>query len=139
VTEEARPSTKERLVPSNIEANEKAAIQSLVRLSRLQARAKSEIGRYLTAQQILQRRRALLGSSTGARLRGNYWVVHGYRFNLVVPESDFYAAFAVPAVYGESGIHSFYIDARGVLRGGDKGGGRASKTDPPIRPKTRQP
>jgi hypothetical protein len=103
----------------------------------MQARARSEIGRYLTAQQFAQRRRELVGSTAGVRIRGNQWMAHGYRFNLTVPKPDSFIAVAVPLDYGQSGIYSFYIDATGVLRSADKGGGRASAEDPPLRSRAR--
>jgi hypothetical protein len=104
----------------------------------MQARAKSEIGRYMTAQQFVQRRRAVFGSTPGVQMRGNQWMAHGYRFNLDVPEPDSFHAVAAPAIYGKSGIHSFYIDATGVLRAADKKGARASASDPRLQPKPRR-
>jgi hypothetical protein len=117
----------------NILANEKATVERLYRLSQLQAQTKRETGDYLTAREIFHRRRATAGNP----LRGNQWVVQGYRFALEVPKPDFYYAVAVPVAYGKSGIHSFYIDARGVLRGGDKKGAPASPTDPVFRKQPR--
>lgn len=38
----------------------------------------------------------------------------------------------VPQDYGRSGIRSFYIDEKGVLRGADKQGQPADENDPPI-------
>jgi len=38
----------------------------------------------------------------------------------------------VPQNYGRTGIRSFYIDEKGVLRGADKQGQPADETDPPI-------
>lgn len=39
---------------------------------------------------------------------------------------------ATPQQYGVAGIRSFYIDETGILRGADKGGGKADVNDPPI-------
>jgi hypothetical protein len=104
----------------------------------MQARAKSEIGRYMTAQQFAQRRRALFGPTPGIQMRGNQWMAHGYRINLDVPNADSFTAVAVPAIYGKSGLHSYYVDEKGVLRAADKSGGRASESDPPVQPKPRR-
>ena len=45
---------------------------------------------------------------------------------------DKFEATATPDVYGKSGFRSFYIDASGVLRGGDKGGQQAGAADEPT-------
>lgn len=38
----------------------------------------------------------------------------------------------VPVVYGRTGKNSYFIDETGVLRGGDKNGGPANQSDPPV-------
>jgi serine/threonine-protein kinase len=111
---------------SIIEKNEKAAVERLTRLSQVQAQFKAEKGRYATARDLMRRRRA----ASGARLRGNQWMAQGYRFFLEVPRPDFYFVLAVPINYGQSGIHSFYLDARGVIHRADKQGARATASDP---------
>lgn len=62
---------------------------------------------------------------------------HGYSFALVTfaPTSNtpaFFTFRATPTVYGENTRRSFYIDAEGVIRGGDKQGLPADQNDPPI-------
>lgn len=44
----------------------------------------------------------------------------------------FFTLRATPVNYGVSGTRSFYIDAEGILRGGDKRGEPADRNDPPI-------
>lgn len=44
----------------------------------------------------------------------------------------FYWAWSIPAIYGETGFRSFYIDASGILRGADKQGLLADAGDPSI-------
>ncbi len=39
---------------------------------------------------------------------------------------------AVPRIYRKSGLRSFYSDASGIIRGGDKNGGPANQSDPII-------
>ena len=99
-----RPSSKTRPErelqghPStSIESNEKAAAELLVRIALLQAKVKKETGRFVTAQQILSKRRP----RNGTRLRGNRWAAQGYRFVLETPKSGFYFAVAVPITYGK--------------------------------------
>ena len=43
-----------------------------------------------------------------------------------------YKIWAVPHVYGATGVRSFYVDTTAVLRGADKNGGNADQNDPPI-------
>lgn len=54
-----------------------------------------------------------------------------YRFDLTVSGNK-YEAVAIPAMYPDRGRRSFFVDETGVIRGGDKGGGRASATDEAI-------
>jgi hypothetical protein len=39
---------------------------------------------------------------------------------------------ATPQIYRSTAIRSFFLDQTGVIRGGDKNGGHANETDPPI-------
>src|SRR5215831_4872899 len=58
---------------------------------------------------------------------------YGYRFKVETgKEEGGWSGFAVPAVYGSSGVRSFYVDETGVLRGEDSHGLDASKFAPPL-------
>lgn len=56
----------------------------------------------------------------------------GYRIELSI-NGDKFEATATPVIYPDKGRRSFFIDESGVIRGGDKGGQRASATDEPIK------
>jgi len=56
---------------------------------------------------------------------------YGYRIE-VIASGDQFEATATPAEYGKTGRISYFIDASGVLRGGDHGGGPASLSDKPL-------
>lgn len=55
----------------------------------------------------------------------------GYRFEVTVTGDKFEVS-AVPLEYGKSGNLSLFIDNTGVLRGGDRNGGAATASDPPL-------
>lgn len=55
----------------------------------------------------------------------------GYKFELTV-SGDKFELSAVPSEYGKSGKLSLFIDHTMVLRGGDRNGGAATASDPPI-------
>ncbi|MEO7970446.1 MAG: hypothetical protein ABI698_04040 [bacterium] len=55
----------------------------------------------------------------------------GYEIELTVSANKF-AATAVPLEYGKSGSLSYFVDESGVVRGGDRAGGPATISDPPI-------
>ena len=55
----------------------------------------------------------------------------GYRFELTVT-GDKFELIGVPLEYGKSGNLSLFIDNTGVMRGGDRNGGPASASDPPL-------
>lgn len=57
----------------------------------------------------------------------------GYQFSVRLnTRSRSFEAVATPAAYDDTGIRSFYVDQRGIIRGGDKKGKRAEVTDNPI-------
>lgn len=56
---------------------------------------------------------------------------YGYEIELTVSANRFEAT-AVPLEYGKSGSLSYFVDESGVVRGGDRGGGPATISDPPI-------
>lgn len=56
---------------------------------------------------------------------------YGYRIE-VTASGDHFEATATPVEYGKTGRNSYFIDATGVLRGGDHGGGAASLGDKPM-------
>jgi hypothetical protein len=54
-----------------------------------------------------------------------------YRFEVVVKPNGFEAT-AVPEKWGVTGRRSFYVDETLVMRGADKGGEKATASDPEI-------
>ncbi|HBB86119.1 MAG TPA: hypothetical protein DC047_00715 [Blastocatellia bacterium] len=56
---------------------------------------------------------------------------YGYEIELAVSAKKFEAT-AVPIEYGKSGSLSYFVDESGVVRGGDRAGGPATISDPPI-------
>jgi serine/threonine-protein kinase len=110
-------------------ANERGAVQRLLKIAELQALYQKEHGAFGTADQLLQWRAA---EARALGLHGRPWAtLQGYRFRLELPRQDFFAAFAVPVQYGSTGRVSLYIDSEGVVRGADKSGAPAAATDPP--------
>jgi hypothetical protein len=60
---------------------------------------------------------------------------HGYRFSVRLRAGrKSFEAVATPVAYATTGIRSFYIDQRVILRGGDKKGRQATASDHPINP-----
>ena len=55
----------------------------------------------------------------------------GYRFDVSV-SGDKYEVSAVPTEYGKTGTMSLFTDQTRVLRGGDRNGGVATSSDPPL-------
>lgn len=55
----------------------------------------------------------------------------GYKFDLTV-SGDKFELSGVPLEYGKSGTLSLFIDQTFILRGGDRSGGAATASDPPI-------
>jgi hypothetical protein len=57
----------------------------------------------------------------------------GYKFEVSGNDAGFEAV-AIPVEYGVkgTGMLSFYVDKSGIIRAGDKRGGKAGKDDPPI-------
>ena len=55
----------------------------------------------------------------------------GYKIELTVSGDNFEVS-AVPLEYGKTGTRSYFIDSTRVLRGGDRNGGSATSSDPPI-------
>jgi hypothetical protein len=61
---------------------------------------------------------------------------HGYRFD-IRPHADKYSAVATPLKYAQSGPSgtgsmSFFIDESGVIRGDEKKGAEATRSDEPF-------
>ena len=61
----------------------------------------------------------------------------GYFFVLVATPSSpgnpaFFTYRARPEIYGRTGVRSFYMDEKGVVRGADKNGQDADQNDPPV-------
>jgi len=111
-------------------ANERAAVQRLLRIAELESTYHQEHGAYATPEQLLQWKEA---EARALGLQGKPWATfQGYRFRLELPRKDFFAAFAVPLQYGETGAVSFYVDPEGVVRGADKSGAPAAASDPPY-------
>jgi hypothetical protein len=57
---------------------------------------------------------------------------NNYRFEVQGSGRTHFEATATPLEYGKSGRLSFFIDATGVVRSGDHGGGPASAADNPV-------
>ena len=55
----------------------------------------------------------------------------GYRFDVTV-SGDKFEVSAVPTEYGKTGTMSLFTDQTRVLRGGDRNGGVATSSDPPL-------
>jgi hypothetical protein len=77
----------------------------------------------------------LLDAELAASKKGGYL----YRYRVVpargeAGEPGFELA-ATPVEYGKTGRRSFFLDASGTLRGGDKQGAVATASDPPIEPR----
>lgn len=53
------------------------------------------------------------------------------QFSCEGTETEF-SCYGVPSDYPRTGRFSYFIDQTGILRGGDKNGGKAFSADPPI-------
>jgi hypothetical protein len=60
-------------------------------------------------------------------------VIDGYRYTIIIDSAGEYHAYAIPVTYGHSGRRSFYVDSSRIIRGADKAGRMADRTDPPLR------
>lgn len=108
-------------------ANEGAAIYSLRNILKAEAtyQAKKGNGTYGTLADL--QRESLISPELASGSE------YGYRFKVETgKEEGGWAAFAVPAEYGSSGVRSFVVDQTGVLRGEDSHGLEASKFAPPV-------
>ena len=79
-------------------------------------------GEYGTLDQL--KAKGYLMDDSGGQLRR-------YKFDVTLRPNGFEAT-AVPEKYGVTGVRSFYIDESQVLHAGDKGGGKATTTDPTM-------
>ena len=103
--------------------NERAAMGMLHQVAYAQQRYKEEKGKgvYGTLEQLIAEE---LLSEDSLKLTG-------YKLDLTVT-GDKFEATAVPLEYGKSGTMSYFIDETFIIRGGDRNGGSASSSDPPI-------
>lgn len=105
--------------------NELAAMRKLQAFALVEVNFWAENNRYATFDQLTVNR----------YLRGDQILLEsqGYRFALrVTQDGDDYTAVATPVAYGKTGILSFFIDSKNLVRGADKGGDEATAEDPPA-------
>ena len=84
--------------------------------------ATSPSGQYATLDQLVEQ--GLTSNPTQGKLAR-------YRFDVKVTPRGFEAT-AVPETYGVTGNRSFFVDETRVIRGGDKGGAKATAADPEM-------
>lgn len=107
--------------PQVIAANETAAMMRLRAIVTAQfAHAVDSGGEYATLDKLMEK--GLLNNPADGKLSG-------YRFEVKIKPGGFEAT-AVPERFGITGKRSFYVDESRTLRGADKGGKPASRTDP---------
>lgn len=140
------PQLRERWAELELEEKERAAILLLRRL-------REAIATYRTAFGRLPESLAQLGPSADGQIAPEAAQLidaelaagekDGYRFRYrILPAAEAggepsYELACAPVQYGVTGRRSFYLDAAGTLRGGDKQGAIATATDPRIEPATR--
>jgi hypothetical protein len=106
------------------------AADELAARSRLQAivtaeagyQATAPAGEYATLEELIAK--GLTSDPTEGKLAR-------YRFEVKVTPHGFEAT-AVPEKYGVSGNRSFFVDETRVIRGADKGGAKATASDPEM-------
>ncbi|MCL6480423.1 MAG: hypothetical protein K6U02_01730 [Firmicutes bacterium] len=140
------PQLRERWAELELEEKERAAILLLRRL-------RDAIATYRTAFGRLPESLGQLGPSADGQIAPEAAQLidaelatgekDGYRFRYrILPAAEAggeptYELACAPVQYGVTGRRSFYLDAAGTLRGGDKRGAIATATDPRIEPATR--
>ncbi len=140
------PQLRERWAELELEEKERAAILLLRRL-------REAIATYRTAFGRLPESLAQLGPSADGQIAPEAAQLidaelaagekDGYRFRYrILPAAEAggepsYELACAPVQYGVTGRRSFYLDAAGTLRGGDKRGAIATATDPRIEPAAR--
>ena len=115
-------SDKPTQLPMVTAANEMAAKARLLSIATAEAAFQIDNGSFATLDELLAK--GFLNNPSDGKLAR-------YRFD-VRPKTNGFEATAVPEKYGISGNQSFYIDESRVIRGGDKGGAKASSSDPPL-------
>jgi hypothetical protein len=140
------PQLRERWAELELEEKERAAILLLRRL-------RDAIATYRTAFGRLPESLGQLGPSADGQIAPEAAQLidaelaagekDGYRFRYrILPAAEAggeptYELACAPVQYGVTGRRSFYLDAAGTLRGGDKRGAIATATDPRIEPAAR--
>jgi len=129
---------------SEIQANENEAIASLRKIMQAIGTYRRAFGKWpdtlaelgpAPKEGISPEAAGLLDAELAAGTKGGYL----YRYRVLPTrgegaEPGFELA-ATPTEYGKTGRRSFFLDASGTLRGGDKQGGVAMASDPRIEPR----
>ncbi len=129
---------------SELEAKENEAIQALRDLARALGTFRRAFGKLPESlaqlgpapkEGISPDAAGLVDAELASSSKGGY--VFRYR---ILPAADEngeprFELAAAPSDYGKTGRRSFFLDARGVLRGADKHGEVATAADPPIEPR----
>ena len=103
------------------EMNETIAISLLQMLASAETSYKTTEGAYGSIEMLAEKK----------LLQKDVFDKYGYKFEVVASGNGFEAR-ATPAEYGKTGKRSFFIDQSGIVRGGDHGGGPASRDDEPV-------
>jgi hypothetical protein len=101
--------------------NERAAVSMMYSLNHVENEYKKTNGSYGTLEQLIA---AELFSKEAAENSG-------YKFDITIAGEKFEVS-AVPIEYGKTGKMSYFLDQTGILRGGDRNGGSANSSDPPV-------
>jgi uncharacterized protein DUF3352 len=107
--------------PQNLQ-NERAAISLMYTIASAESQYKLAKGSWGTLEQLIA------ADAVSKEAIEN----SGYKFELTLSGDKFEVA-AVPQEYGKTGTLSLFIDQTLVLRGGDRNGGTATASDPPLR------
>jgi hypothetical protein len=116
----------------NISANESSVIEAMLAIHSAEAKyiAKAGAGTYGTLEQL--EKAGLIDKPRLAAIQQSYLL--DVKVNAGKDDSPAtFSVSAAPKVYGESGRRAFFLDQTSIIRGGDKEGGAADATDPPIR------
>lgn len=117
-------------IPIVAHHNEHFAVQGMLEVFSAEMNYRNRFGDF-TADLSLLGQLGLLNS----RLANGYYQGYYFAANVTMSGPGFLGIFriqAIPANYGTSGVRSFYIDQKGILRGADRGGRVAGVSDPPV-------
>lgn len=112
----------ESLPGASVSAREQLAIARLRLLAQAETIYFSEHGSYGTVEELIEA--GVLNRTPDGS---------GYTIELTVTNDGAgFVVEAVPTEYGPDGRRSFYVDEKGVVRGGDHEGGAPDPDDPPV-------